>query len=292
MIIWFGGGLGNQMFQYALYKTAEEEGYTVKADLSWYRIKNNPVTYDLETLFHIRVNECTQDELNRTGSPGDLCDRILDKFNIGHPSFNHHKRKESKSKFIENLLRPEHKDKYLFGYWQSEKYFKYYEDKIRECFTFPVMEDRNKQLCDDMRCCDSVSLHVRRTSYLTPTAAKLYENLGETAYYQAAIKKVKELSGNNIKIYLFTDDIEWCKKNLDLDAEPVVVDNNRGADSYRDMQLMSCCKHNIIANSSFSWWGAWLNRYPEKIVIGPRNWFVRKSGYHSEMILPDSWLKL
>jgi hypothetical protein len=109
------------------------------------------------------------------------------------------------------------------------------------------------------------------------------------AYYQKAIEYIKSQVKTPV-FYIFSDDIEWVKSNLLLDKNTVFVGHNKGTESYNDMHLMSLCKHHIIANSSFSWWGAWLNASPNKIVVAPKKWFA--SNQNDQDLIPRSWVKL
>ena len=122
---------------------------------------------------------------------------------------------------------------------------------------------------------------------------KVYQNMFahcDMDYYKNAVELITK-GDTSFKVFLFSDDIEWVKENLSLPCEMIYVDCNSGRDSYRDMQLMSLCKHNIIANSSFSWWGAYLNTNPEKVVVAPKKWFADESINESDVI-PTSWVRM
>ena len=175
------------------------------------------------------------------------------------------------------------KDVYLSGYWQSEKYFMDIKDKIREAFTF---DDKNE--CDmaikNLICStESVAVHIRRGDYVNN---KLHGNICGVQYYKNAIAFIREKI-KEPKFFVFSDDIEWCETNLNLE-DAVMVRGNTGINSYLDMYFMSLCKHNIIANSTFSWWGAWLNANPYKKVAAPSQWFNLSNSPVGD-IIPTEW---
>lgn len=178
-------------------------------------------------------------------------------------------------------------DCYLVGYWQSEEYFKPIESTIRADFTFrqPLLE-RNQKIADKIAHCSAISLHVRRGDYLQNI--KTY-GACSLDYYQEAIRRISERVEHPI-FFVFSDDISWVKENLKINFQCEYVDHNRGVESYNDMRLMSLCKHHIIANSSFSWWGAWLNSNHEKMVVAPRQWFANDNDVSD--LFPQDWVTL
>jgi hypothetical protein len=179
---------------------------------------------------------------------------------------------------------------FLYGYWQSEKYFKACDGVIRNDFKFrePLVGD-NKTISQRINEVQSISLHVRRGDYVTDSRTKTVMQVCPQEYYKTAIDHISKNFTNPV-FFIFSDEIDWVKNNLTIDHECIYIDNNTGSESYRDMQLMSLCKHNIIANSSFSWWGAWLNLNSEKIVIAPKKWF--SNGLKDSDLIPNEWLRL
>lgn len=157
---------------------------------------------------------------------------------------------------------------YYEGYWQNEGNFKHIRNKILKAYTFPKFEDEmNNQLADRLKNTNAVSCHIRRGDYLKEPNMCVCT----PEYYTNAIKKMNEIT-NPVLYVIFSDDIQWCKENIRNQVgnrEVVFVDWNKGEQSFRDIQLMTLCKHNIIANSSFSWWGAWLNQNEGKVVVAP-----------------------
>jgi hypothetical protein len=185
------------------------------------------------------------------------------------------------------------KDKKIILYdqcWTSYKYFESVENEIRELFVFPdLVGSKNKTIMDEIGVTESVSLHVRRGDYLN---SPILGGVIGSSYYKQAIqlvyRKIKKP-----KFYIFSDDITWCKSELGIKKEDCkFIDWNKSDLSFQDMCLMSHCKHNIIANSSFSWWGAYLNSNKSKIVICPKYWAGKDSGVEmSDMNMPD-WIEV
>lgn len=183
----------------------------------------------------------------------------------------------------------------MIGYFQSEKYFIDYSQRIRQSFTFKNKPDElNSEMLNRIKETESISLHIRRGDYVSNLTANSEHGLCSIDYYKKAVEYIKsktESRGNRC-FFLFSDDPIWVKENMMfLGDEMVVVDFNTGEKSYEDMRLMSMCKHNIIANSSFSWWAAWLNNNPDKIVIAPDKWFV-VDYYDTCDLYPDNFIKI
>ncbi|MEP2715779.1 alpha-1,2-fucosyltransferase [Pseudophaeobacter sp.] len=178
---------------------------------------------------------------------------------------------------------------YLHGYWQSETYFDSIREMIRADFTFPEFSStQNADMAAQISAENAISLHVRRGDYVALEA----HGLCDQAYYEAALQRLlQDLPGPEPTIYVFSDDPDWAKANLPLPCAKIVVDFNGPKTDFEDMRLMSLCKHNIIANSSFSWWAAWLNRNPDKRVAGPATWFGDPKLKNPDT-LPSDWLKV
>ena len=178
-------------------------------------------------------------------------------------------------------------DTYLHGYFQSERYFRLIADDIRAAFVpRHAMSAQNAAMADRIAAGPSVSLHVRRGDYLEIGA----HGVCDQTYYDAALAAVTE-GQPAPTVFVFSDDPQWAKDNLPVPYEKVVVDFNGPDADYEDMRLMSLCQHNITANSSFSWWGAWLNRNPDKRVAAPKNWFSDPKLANPD-ILPAGWISV
>lgn len=269
------GGLGNQMFEYAMYlalKDAHPHENIMCSTRSFrgYGLHNG---FELERIFGIKVKEASLWQLAQLAYPFWNY-RTWQVMQHWLPKRDSMTRGTSQITFNEDeVLR---KDSVFYdGYWQNEENFKHIRHQVLEAFQFPKMKDElNINLVKMLQQTNSVSCHVRRGDYLKDPNMCICTS----GYYVHAVAKMKELVNPDLYC-IFSDDIEWCKENLSAlckGKKMVYVDWNKGQNSFRDMQLMSLCKHNIIANSSFSWWGAWLNNNPDKIVISPNTWMNKR----------------
>ena len=277
-VIILSGGLGNQMFQYALYLALKERGKNIRIDSSRYFFREIHNGYELKRCFGI--NDCP-DNYSKLHL---LYFRLLTRF-------------KPKFLFFEDILQYDTQvfdlpKKYILGYWQTEKYFINIEDRVRDVFTFKNIDSKNQAIAEEMKSNTSVSIHIRRGDYLGNSA---YENICTENYYTTAIDKMIEKIGQkeDVKFYIFSDDKEFAAKFAEkLNFSSKLIDFNSGSDSYKDMYLMSCCKHNIVANSSFSWWGAWLNTNQQKIVVAPKKWYNIAEEERYKDIVPEKWIKI
>lgn len=180
---------------------------------------------------------------------------------------------------------------YLVGYWQSEKYFSEVADTLRADFIFrDSLSSQNAELAKRIGQTMAVSLHVRRGDYASNPKTNAAHGLCSIEYYREAVLYIAEHI-EHPEFFIFSDDIAWVKSNLEIDFPCWYVDQNKGAESYNDMRLMSLCRHHIVANSSFSWWGAWLGSYPEKRVVAPKNWF-QSSANDPKDLISDHWVRI
>lgn len=179
----------------------------------------------------------------------------------------------------------------LIGYWQSERYFAEISDVIRADFTFKSpFSSRNADLAERISQGMAVSLHVRRGDYASDAKTNATHGLCSLDYYRAGIRYMTT-HVDNPEFFIFSDDISWAKTNLKIDFPCTYVGHNQGIESYNDMRLMSLCRHHIIANSSFSWWGAWLNSRSDKRVVAPNKWFATTTN-DTRDLLPAGWLRI
>lgn len=269
IIIQVAGGLGNQLQQYALYRKFVRMGKEARLDLSWFdEVKQNNgeakvTSRNLElTCFDRLVYEtCTREEKERlTGSDG-LSGKLRRKLLPSTIHWFH----ESKMYHPEILS---FEDMYLSGYFACEKYYSDILYDLREKIQFPPSGNPlNPELAQEMRECASVSVHIRRGDYLNEENRAMFGNICTDAYYRKAMELIKE-EVPDAHFYLFSDDISYVEQKYEGE-EFTVVDINHGKDSFYDMWLMSNCKHNICANSTFSFWGARLNGNEGKIMIRP-----------------------
>lgn len=291
------GGLGNQMFQYALAKNLSilNNNIPIKLDTTYFDSSFSYRPFELNK-FNIKAEIANINEVFKfdNGIIPPKLGRLIEKIPyirvkdfIRRPfSYVYTEKSIKFNPEVLNLKAPI----YLKGYWGSYKYFDGIRKELLNDFSYiKEMNEENKSLADYIVSNNnSVSLHVRRGDYLTTKAAKnLYCSPFEDGFYDRAVSFIEEKI-DNPEFFLFSDEPDWVKENLKINHKTTVVDINKGDNSYWDMKLMSLCKHNIIANSSFSWWGAWLNENPDKIVIAPKAWSYDKAFSHEDMI-PEEW---
>lgn len=289
------GGLGNQMFQYAAGRAlALRNQAELKLDVSDFIDYDLHQGFELCRLFDIDVRMATvEDKSNLLGwqaSPRvrkmlkrtKLFSCLEKRTWVKEPHFNYW-----------SGLREVGDMAYIEGYWQSEKYFLEIEDRLRKDFIFPQpFSKKNAEIARKIEQVTAVSLHIRRGDYLSNANSTAIHGLCSLGYYQAAIQYIVA-HVNSPCFFVFSDDIVWAKENLKLPFPCQFIDHNEGVESYNDMRLMSLCQHHIIANSSFSWWGAWLNSNVEKMVIAPKHWFVSEVMQAQAVdIYPEKWIKL
>ena len=180
---------------------------------------------------------------------------------------------------------------YLDGYWQSERYFSSIAVLLRQELTAKApLDPKNEALARSIDAVNAVSLHVRRGDYVDNPATTRFHGVCSLDYYQRAIDYIS-LRVEAPHLFVFSDDPQWTRANLRYAAATTFVDANPPDRGYRDMGLMARCRHHIIANSSFSWWGAWLNPSCEKIVIAPDRWFSAARNDTRDLI-PPGWVRL
>ncbi|AMK78698.1 MULTISPECIES: alpha-1,2-fucosyltransferase [Methylomonas] len=284
------GGLGNQLFQYAfIYAQSRNRNTSFKLDISnfetyhlrkyaldQYKIKNIIASDDEVTLLKYK-NETKLDKLIR---------KILKKPKSMASSYY----KEPGVQFDCNVFFIKG-DIYFDGYWQSARYFENYRNELLKQFTLKLLTlDATKKYLEKISSTESVSLHIRRGDYVTNPRTNAIHGTCSISYYQNAVSHIKK----NIKqpyIFIFSDDLMWAKDNLSINEQLTFIELNNKFSDCDEIFLMSHCKHNIIANSSFSWWGAWLNTNPNKIVIAPQHWF-NDSSLKTDDLIPASWVQL
>ena len=178
------------------------------------------------------------------------------------------------------------------GFWQSEKYFIDKEKEIRADLTLkdavgPKAQEVSAKIKNAK---NSISLHVRRGDYVSDAKTNEHHGTCGPEYYVQALEYITSEIGKDIIVFIFSDDIEWVKDNMPM-SYPAVYVSSLDIPDYEELMLMSQCHHHIIANSSFSWWGAWLNPRPDKIVIAPKQW-IRKMQWRHKDTVPKSWIRL
>jgi hypothetical protein len=292
IIVKLMGGLGNQMFQYSFARNLSVILNTsVKLDLSFLNSHSGdtavtPRNYELN-VWKIQAeiagdSEITPFSLLLHAKKNGLFGKL---FKRTGPERIYYKEKDFTFDPQAFDLKG---DIYLDGHWQSEKYFQQIENTIRNEFEpSSPLDETNRLLAGEIGAAESVSIHVRRMDYLKDKSTLDFHGVCSPGYYREAVSLISK-KYDKVQLYVFSDDPDWSEKNLKFDLPVIHVNHNKAEKSYLDLWLMSRCKHQIIANSSFSWWGAWLNPNLQKTVIAPRKWFAGPIPDTSDLI-PNSW---
>ena len=300
IIVRLRGGVGNQLFQYAAAKAlALERGVALKADL--YTYKKHPYRkYELNN-FNIDLSEATREEVHEFTGNNFLVRYLNKRENYFHcPRVFAQPHYHFYEDFFD-LPAP----LYVSGYWQSEKYFITIADQLRKSISPRNGWDSiNAELIEAMKKEESVTIHIRRSDYIkkTQNSPLSFFSPLDIDYYKKAIATIQEKISAP-RFYFFSDDINWCRHNFSEFKNAVFVSHNTGANSFKDLLLMSNTKHQIIANSTFSWWAAWLNQNSDKIVIAPQNWFHLNyltkyepvypcRFYNTKDLIPQEWVTI
>lgn len=270
------GGLGNQLFQYAAGRAlAIRSGSSLVLDRRFFDhatvkfgLDHFDVDYAIETTGRLpQKGQMLGRFWRRTPPP-----RLVSEHGLS---------------FDNRLLLPL-TNVVLDGYWQSERYFADVADTIREDLKIVTPPDsQNARVLDQIGSLPAVSVHIRRGDYLLPQNQAIFGSC-TGQFYSNAVRLIANETNVEPVIYAFSDDPAWVQENLQLPFDVRIVAHNRAETSYEDMRLMSACRHHVIANSTFSWWGAWLNPSPDKVVVAPNRWFA-DPGHQNPDIIPVSW---
>ncbi len=284
------GGLGNQFFQYAVGRALSKKlGVPLKCDTTWYE-KSSRRKYLLNN-FNISGEIASPDEIRHL-KPENIFNKIMGKvFGFENKyKLNKHVWREPEYRFCPEILNLP-KNTYLDGdgCYQSYKYFEDIEHIIRKEFTLKEPLPKSSDvLVKDISTSNSVSIHIRRGDYLVSKNQKIF-GVCDKEYYQKAASLMKEKISNP-RFFVFSDDLEWSK-TLPFPKDTTYIDSHFGLADFQELVIMSGCKHNIIANSTFSWWAAWLNNNPNKIVISPKKWFNAEE-MNTRDLIPETWIKI
>lgn len=276
-------GLGNNLFQYSLgRRLALERNTELLFDIS--EQNKGRQNYLLSYLSHFNTvgTVATKKQIIKT--------KLLNRFYFLNKKYKNSVYYEQGHGFNPAVVNaPE--NAYFAGYWQSEKYFKNVEDVIRSDFTLKEPQDKKYQdILSQIKNSNSVSVHIRRGDYLWPKNMAIFTTCSPDYYYEA--EKLISEKVSSPKLFIFSDDIEWVKQNMHFNLPTIfVTDGDLFEKDYQELMLMAACKHNIVANSTFSWWGAWLNDSLEKIVISPKQWFNLATMSDKDLI-PTAWIKI
>ncbi len=282
------GGLGNQMFQFAFYLALKNRfpEETIKIYTKVYQGYSKHNAYELNRIFGIEAEIATVSETTRLAYPY---------LNYRCWQIGNHLLPERRTMMKEQIFGHYYEDAFnrqgdcfYDGYWQNEKYFSDIRMDMLMAYSPIDIDKRNMTIGRQLSSTNSVSIHVRHGDFLKKS---IYRGICGRDYYKRAIDEMQS-KVNVDQFCIFSNDIQWCKENiipLLRGKNYLIIDWNTGSNSYLDMYLMSQCRNQIIAHSSFSWWGAWLNQYPNKIVVGPQKWNNIKN---SEFELPNTWIKI
>ena len=290
--IWMAGGLGNQLFQYAAgFAVARRLNCSLKLDLSRFEKGKEKRQFGLSRLgFPLQI--ATKEELKSWRPIYRLPKWVM--LQWGTPNAVYPKRVFfERDKFYEKDIKKIEAPIYLRGYFQSEKYFFDYGDEIRSLVQLEKVNSSHIQnILREIGKSQTVSVHFRLGDYVAGPTSYKFKGSCTPDYYLRAMALVRKIMPE-CQFLVFSDDLDQARKILPFDSRIMYVPGDP-ENPIEDLILMSRCHHHIIANSSFSWWGAWLNPNPEKVVIGPRRWlsreYLRKWDLYD--ILPTDWITL
>lgn len=285
------GGLGNQMFQYAAGRAVSlEQNVPLRLDISGFASYRLHHGFELARIFNCAIDIATEKDIQ--GVAGYRAEGVFRKILVrpcGTMFRGRHFIVEPYFHYWPGI-KSVPQECYLVGYWQSERYFRNIAPAIRSDFAFKTpLEGRNVELAGWIAQVNAVSLHVRRGDYVNNPVTNATHGVCSLDYYRDAVRYVSDRI-EKPHFFIFSDDVAWVKEHLRVDFPHQYIDHNCGAESYNDMRLMSMCRHHIIANSSFSWWGAWLNPDMNKIVVAPKKWFA--DDRKTEDLFPQGWATL
>jgi hypothetical protein len=292
VIIKLQGGLGNQMFQYAFASILAKKNKTkVIIDGRFFKRSEKtpgftPRKFELDIFDNTYFMASDLDAISFHHL--SKLNKVKRKLGFPYPQIY-----EEPSFDYQTAALSIKSPVYLKGYFQSYKYFIGYEEFIKHKFSFPVdkLDYISKELLFTINSSNTIAIHIRRGDYVSDKITAEYHGSCSLDYYFESIKLLTS-KNEDFTLVFFSDDSNWVKEQFEnLPYAKIVVDHNKGEDSWKDMLLMSSCRHNIIANSSFSWWAAWLNVNPDKRVIAPKEWFKTKD-LNTKTLLPEEWMKL
>jgi hypothetical protein len=296
IIVKLMGGLGNQMFQYAAgRRLAEMHNTELKLDLSFLSKRFEgctPRNFELLDLNFTPVfanwYETAKLSGTSTNPPISWCLRLLQATGVVRPARNpYHEHLYHYDALFEQLS----DNTYLEGYWQSEKYFTGIADVIRREFQVTTpLDERNRLLSQQIAASNSVSVHVRRGDYITNENAAQHHGTCSMDYYRKAVEMMASRT-DQPTFFVFSDDPDWTRANMGFIPGAEFVASNGPDRGPEDLRLLSSCRHHIIANSSFSWWGAWLGSDLDKNVIAPARWYLRDD-IDTGNLCPQGWNRI
>lgn len=286
------GGLGNQMFQYAAGRALAEHHHTELFLDTSYLMLDPDGAYTIRKFeldkFKIEAEFAGKKELDHFNFKAS---RYITKFKSFFPGlFKSILFNESQSFFHKQFFKLP-KTTYLNGYWQDEQYFSKLRGALQKEFDLKEKSDSYQNFVKQVQEVNSVSVHVRHGDYLTLGAANKFHGVLPLTYYLDAVKYFSGLN-EDFTFFIFSDDLNWCKENLGFIKNANFVEGKKlNLSSQEELLIMSQCKHNIIANSSFSWWAGWLNANENKKITAPKHWLNKTQEQPAELI-PSNWIRL
>jgi hypothetical protein len=285
IIVKIKAGLGNQMFQYAFGRAlALRSGAILKLDLQEWKSGNKDIDpYGLDN-FNIVENIASDEEIAQYRYPHGLLSRYIEKIRIKLRMFN--------VSYIPRMTQVR-KNKYRDGYWQSEKYFADFSEQIQDDFTLKktISSDHGRLMSDMIRSINnSTSVHIRKGKIAIEGMSHPFFGIVTEKYISEAIKYITNRVGSDVHLFIFSDNIDLVKSDRNIKS-PITLVSDPSLSACEEIILMSLCKHNIIANSTFSWWGGWLNKNPDKIIVAPKMW-SRKNDFVFKDLIPPRWVRI
>jgi hypothetical protein len=285
-------GLGNQLFQYAAgLCLAVHHGTDLRLDITALKEVRKDQPFRLNSFCIDEKLASSEDIAAFPGAQGDLVGRARYTIErIFNPYYRCSTFIERGFTFDPNLFRSQ-KDVYLFGYWQSEKYFSGIRGtllkKLELRGEMSLESQRIAKMISETR---AISVHVRRGDYANNPATRKFHGTCSREYYENCASLIKERIPDAC-FFVFSDEPDWARQNLNIGDKITYITSNVPSRPHEDLKLMSMCEGHIIANSTFSWWGAWLNRNPNKIVLAPRKWF-NEAPNDTRDLIPDGWIRI
>ena len=284
------GGLGNQLFQYAASRSlADRLGCGLQLDIQAIHLNSDrPFQLDkyntrADILDVAQVIELPDARSSRLGRFKSRLSQSLPSV-FSFPAF--WPNSFAFDPRFDRISNPS----YLVGYWQSERYFKWNRELLLKDIQLVTTPKIGVEYLKQIKAANSVALHIRRGDYVSNESAAAIHGTCDLSYYTRALQELsKRIS--DIQLFIFSDDLEWSRRNLQYDFPMIFVDNSDQESSLIDLELMRHCKHHIVANSSFSWWGAWLAQTPHQLVYAPKRWFS-DSNIDATDVVPQHWVRL
>ncbi len=277
VIVRLSGGLGNQLFQYAMARRLSlKHGAVLELDCGAFE-SDTKRRFELHAFAYPSQLVIRSIQMETRGLFRRRWAEPLETIREKHFHFD-----------ADAFSAPLHKSVHVTGYWQTEKYFKDVESHIRQDLAFvEVPDDANQRMLDKITSSRAISVHFRRGDYVSEKHTADYHGVPPEAYYSRAIAWIAErVSGS--ECFIFSDDPHWIKQHVNIQLPMTVVDINSPLKPAADLRLMAACRHHVLANSTFSWWGAWLNPRTDKLVVAPNRWFLGAPSDPKDL-LPAGW---